>query len=1124
MRARARHLARAIHRQAGQMEARYPNTRHGIVLENFMNGYLKVEIPGECVLMRVPLQDGRMRFFFQPQDTCTVAFNGRSWGSALVLGIAPRASSPQGDDTGGGPGDPTPRWVALNYDNARSRSNVLGSVPGNLLYDTTWDTHYLADGGWPLVGGGAADGTLLAYGNNLTTSQGTYTLADTTITMSGTLESGSASVQIADTSSLIVGMAVSGSGIPGGATIVEIPTLEMQCETDGTAVVTTGDTSALAFGMTVTGNGIPAGASIASVDSATEFTMSDSARTKGISPLIFGNATITLSAAATGDDAQDLTFTLPARSKIPIVNSVIHSCRTASGSKSVKVASGTTADLFAGMRVSGAGIQTGTIITATRITAACDTISASQLVTMADTSIIAEGMAVLGAGIPGGATVQTISDATHFILSAAATATGTSSLTFDLGLAVAISKAATATTTSPVNLTFTSPWGPGSLVRALSANGKILYTSDVAISIQTGRPLWKPGGILVQMATSSILTVPGAGVGAVPALSSYIKKGMAVTGDAITGTAWVKAVSSNTITLGDSPTAPDYGSPKSTTQSGKGMVYLGPAAVARSIAVDDLRGLFWIFACQGEVLTNPSSITAYSTATGALKWHNGDALPYGAGRETFPFFEFTASWTEGSSTATWTSGPDLAVLADIFAAMAGEKLYLVPHGPADTIPAPDGTYLTSVGGISVSVSQPLTGDGGFLRFSTPDPTVRMIDDGAQLLAIEGGSNLQGAEKVLVLRYSQASISNDIVLSWPQDPEFKIFTGDPDDPYAGNPVPGIDYPATSMVYGNSQKVHARGFNAMTGAQIWDTPMTHAGVARGWMKIGGKENQTLPGISGSPALGSDHTMIRNGFISTGRPYVYFLYESATPRLVFETYNNFEVFITKIARFTTRQERHMWFAGVNSSGQIQYEINLAAGDEYDYNWRNSDIKNNYSVFQNLIGSMIIGRTSPFPAFNILLEGPSQPAFSIAATPFGYYGGADSSGPIWTSASYPARPLTIAERLDETAAEGRKLEDIPDPGVRHNMVAWIGAEGTISGLYIRRRTGASSGYDVVSVRDNSSIATTFTMPRAPYSDMATWHQPITHHPVGDGSRLYYYDDDTSGGHVRTLHRIGPI
>ena len=58
----------------------------------------------------------------------------------------------------------------------------------------------------------------------------------------------------------------------------------------------------------------------------------------------------------------------------------------------------------------------------------CDTTNTSTTIATADSSVVMIGQPVSGAGIPAGATVVSITDSTHFVISAAATATATSVL------------------------------------------------------------------------------------------------------------------------------------------------------------------------------------------------------------------------------------------------------------------------------------------------------------------------------------------------------------------------------------------------------------------------------------------------------------------------------------------------------------------------------------------------------------------------------------------------------------------------------------------------------------------------------------------------------------------------
>ena len=71
-----------------------------------------------------------------------------------------------------------------------------------------------------------------------------------------------------------------------------------------------------------------------------------------------------------------------------------------------------------------------TITTAGKIIS-CTTTNTDATVTTADTSDLRAGTGVTGTGVPAGATIASVTNATTFELSAAATASGTVNLTFD---------------------------------------------------------------------------------------------------------------------------------------------------------------------------------------------------------------------------------------------------------------------------------------------------------------------------------------------------------------------------------------------------------------------------------------------------------------------------------------------------------------------------------------------------------------------------------------------------------------------------------------------------------------------------------------------------------------------
>ena len=123
-----------------------------------------------------------------------------------------------------------------------------------------------------------------------------------------------------------------GTGIITPANIQDAATSTLSCTTNSTTTVTTADTSTLSVGMAVSGTGIPAGATIVTVPNSTSFTLSAAATTsetntltfqKGIistkieddaitgakienNPTIAGNLTTVGSILPSADDAVDL--------------------------------------------------------------------------------------------------------------------------------------------------------------------------------------------------------------------------------------------------------------------------------------------------------------------------------------------------------------------------------------------------------------------------------------------------------------------------------------------------------------------------------------------------------------------------------------------------------------------------------------------------------------------------------------------------------------------------------------------------------------------------------------------------------------------------------------------------
>ncbi|MEI7908109.1 MAG: hypothetical protein WCK77_00605 [Verrucomicrobiota bacterium] len=151
-----------------------------------------------------------------------------------------------------------------------------------------------------------------------------------------------------------------------------------------------------------------------------------------------------------------------------------------------------TAGLVAGMTVTGTGItssativsifdathyaisqnlgnSTATINFTHTLALSSTTTSASTRVGVASTAGMVAGMAVTGTGIPASTTIASVTDATHYVLSAAATATGTNNLTYTNTLAATYSS-----TTSTVTVDSTLALEVGMTVTA--ADGSFVGT------------------------------------------------------------------------------------------------------------------------------------------------------------------------------------------------------------------------------------------------------------------------------------------------------------------------------------------------------------------------------------------------------------------------------------------------------------------------------------------------------------------------------------------------------------------------------------------------------------------------------------------------------------------------
>ena len=271
-----------------------------------------------------------------------------------------------------------------------------------------------------------------------------------------------------------------GTGVVKPANILDAATSTLSCTTDSTITVATADSSSLSLGMAVSGTNIPANAYIVTIPNATSFTITSAATGAATSTLTFrtgvtsgklnfagtvdnttflrsdktwatagspsisdgGNAT-----AITIDSAEDVTFAK--RAIIPSLKPVSNQNLTGTyadhemimGDQFTLTGDLTINDNLVLASLSGSGQDITitddgngrTITTAGRVLS-CTTTNTDATVTTASTADLRAGKGVTGTGVPAGATIASVTNTTTFELSAAATASGTVNLTFDTAI------------------------------------------------------------------------------------------------------------------------------------------------------------------------------------------------------------------------------------------------------------------------------------------------------------------------------------------------------------------------------------------------------------------------------------------------------------------------------------------------------------------------------------------------------------------------------------------------------------------------------------------------------------------------------------------------------------------
>ena len=268
-----------------------------------------------------------------------------------------------------------------------------------------------------------------------------------------------------------------GTGMIKPGAIPNATTSTLSCTTASSTTVTTSSTSSLSLGMGVSGTGIPSGAHIATIPNSTTFTISAAATNSATNTLTFrtgitdsklnfsgtvDNTTFLRSdktwavagspSIADNGDATALTIsaaeevTFEKRATIPSLKPKSNQNLTGTyadhemimGDKFTLTGDLTINDNLVLASLSGSGQDiiieddgNGRTITSAGKVLSCTTTNTDATVTTADTSDLRAGTGVTGTGIAAGATIASVTNATTFELSAAATASGTVNLTFD---------------------------------------------------------------------------------------------------------------------------------------------------------------------------------------------------------------------------------------------------------------------------------------------------------------------------------------------------------------------------------------------------------------------------------------------------------------------------------------------------------------------------------------------------------------------------------------------------------------------------------------------------------------------------------------------------------------------
>jgi arylsulfatase A-like enzyme len=363
------------------------------------------------------------------------------------------------------------------------------------------------------AGGITLSGCSITSGSATVTCSSTAGLVGATslILTSGATASGSATVTCASTTGLQVGMPVTGTGIPANTVVKTVVSATQFTMSSNASATNSGLTiTATLSGMAITGTGIPNNTTIATVNSATQFTLSGSAAAT--------NASATLTAAGCGlqiskgsslytDNMVTTTNAIPASGLSGTLQFYVQTqnftagngwtlqlspdggttwntrvsesyasttvnlsgCNLTSGSTTVTCAS--TSGLTAGMTVGSPSLVLSNGATST----------GSPNVTCSSTTGLTAGMVIVGTGIPNNATVSSVTDTTHFVLSVNATATN-SSQTFTALSGVMLTSVSTTSGSTTVTCASTSGLVAGMALTGANSVPATAYVSSITNS------------------------------------------------------------------------------------------------------------------------------------------------------------------------------------------------------------------------------------------------------------------------------------------------------------------------------------------------------------------------------------------------------------------------------------------------------------------------------------------------------------------------------------------------------------------------------------------------------------------------------------------------------------------